>query len=64
MDGHLSNQLKNIFLLVKISCQDVLDCTFVGRRQCKYLKNVDKIETFGYGIVCDVRRFLFVKCMY
>lgn len=42
MNGHHENQLKNMLLSTKISCQDVLDCTFVEGSQCKYLKNVDK----------------------
>lgn len=47
MNGRHENQLKNMLLSIKISCQDVLDCTFVEGSQCKYLKNVDKIEAFG-----------------
>lgn len=33
MNGHHENQLKNMLLSTKISCQDVLDCTFVEGSQ-------------------------------
>lgn len=46
MNGHRENQLKNM-LSIKTFLSKCLDCTFVDGSQCKYLKNVDKIEAFG-----------------
>jgi hypothetical protein len=47
----------------KVFLSRCLECIFVEGRQCEELENVDKIETFGYRIVYDIRGFLFVKCI-
>lgn len=46
MNRHHENKLKNM-LSIDFFLSKCLDCTFVEGSQCKYLKNVDKVEVFG-----------------
>lgn len=64
MNGHHENQLKNMLLSIKISCQDVWIALLLREAGVNTLRMLVKLKHLGYGIMCGIRGFLYVKGMY